>query len=118
MKRDLHLIREILLAVEACESAAQRVTPDSLPGRDGELVAYHLGLAIEAGLVRGHCSGDRKLCLAQSLTWEGHELLDRMRGPALWNAIVRTAREKGLELTVDVVKAIAGKLAMQMLGGE
>jgi hypothetical protein len=113
----MHLIREILLAVEACESGVQRIGPRDLPGHDEQAVAYHLGLAIQAGLVSGSCAGGDPpaYCMARSLTWEGHDLLDAMRGPTLWNAVVKTAREKGLELTVDVVKAIAKQAATRLL---
>ena len=44
---------------------------------------------------------------AEALTWRGHELLDNIRSETVWKRIKSTAAEKGLDLTVDVVKTIA-----------
>ena len=49
--------------------------------------------------------------LSPELTWQGHDLLDTLRSKALWERIKTTAKEKGIELTFDTVKAL-GKLAL------
>ncbi len=41
------------------------------------------------------------------MTWEGHELLDSIRGDTAWNRIKSVAKEKGVDLTVDAIKMIA-----------
>ena len=48
------------------------------------------------------------------LRWEGHELLDSMRGDTTWNRIKATAREKSVDLTVDTIKMI-GKIVLEGL---
>ena len=47
-----------------------------------------------------------------NLTWQGHDLLDTLRSKPVWEKIKTTAREKGIELTFEAVKAL-GKLALQ-----
>ena len=84
--------------------------PEEIDGRDAELVSYHVQILMEAGLVVGECSkttGRPLHCTAHRLTWEGHELLDRVRSHAAWNKIKGVAREKGLDMTLDVIKAAA-----------
>jgi len=117
MKRDWDLVREILLKLEACESARGQLQPGEFAGRDEELVSYHVRILMEAGLIEGECSkatGRPLHCTAHSLTWEGHELLDRVRSHAAWNKIKGVAREKGLDMTLDVIK-LAAKTVLESL---
>jgi hypothetical protein len=115
MKRDWDLVREILLAVEACETTRGRVRPEDIAGRDGELVSYHIQIMTEAGLLMGECSrsiGAPLYCTASRLTWEGHEFLDEVRSHTAWNTIKGLARERGLDLTMGVITA-AAKLVVE-----
>jgi hypothetical protein len=112
MKRDMGLIRALLLAVEASEG--ERVLPGDVPGYAAAAVAYHMRLAIEAGLARGSCSGE--FCLLHALTWEGHELLDAVRATGTWHTVLRLAREAGVDLTLDTLKTLAARAAAQLLG--
>lgn len=117
MKRDWDLVREILLHLEACESTRGNLRPGDLAGYDEELVSYHVQIMIEAGLIEGECSKttNRPLyCLAHRLTWAGHEFLDQVRSHVAWNRIKGLAREKGLDMTLDVIK-LAAKLILESL---
>lgn len=111
MKRDWDLVKQIMLKVEDLEDTRSRVNPCCLsPGYDTELVSYHLQLLGEAGLLLVECSqpmGAPLVCFGKSLTWSGHEFLDSIRSEKVWNRICKTAREKGLELSFGVIKAIA-----------
>ncbi len=110
MKRDWDLVREILLKLEECETARGRLNPGEIAGRDEELVSYHIQILMEAGLIVGECSlsiGRPLYCTAGRLTWAGHELLDQVRSHAAWNRIKGVAREKGLDMTLEVIKAAA-----------
>lgn len=40
------------------------------------------------------------------LTMSGHDLLDTMRSTTIWEKIKVTAKTKGIELTVDAIKAL------------
>lgn len=117
MKRNWDVIRQILERLEACESTTGLLNAGDVKGYDTELVSYHMWLLIEAGLITGKCAesgGSPMVCFGELLTWEGHELLSRIRSPHLWNRITAVAREKGLELSFEVVKTIA-KVALEGL---
>ena len=108
MKRDWDLVRKTLLAVEALGDA--RGVVESIDGVDSENLSHHLRLLIEAGLMHGDCSQglDGPLrCYATSLTWDGHEFLDKIRADTMWNKVKTIGREKGLTLSFDVIKAAA-----------
>ena len=110
MQRDWDLIRKVLLEVEALGNTQSRVDSNQIDGTDTETVAYHIRLLIEAQLVKGQCVQglDGPLsCNATSLTWEGHEFLDKIRSSTMWNRIKTTAREKGLSMSFDAIKALA-----------
>jgi hypothetical protein len=116
MKRDWEVIRKILVEVEALPSANSQLRSDGLEGVDREVAGFNMGLLIDAGLVSGvsldtHSS---RLCIARRLTWGGCEFLDAIRRDTMWNKIQETAREKGLDLTIDVVKAAAKSLVSQL----
>lgn len=117
MQRNWDLIRDILSQLEQRPEAVASLWPAHIPGYDAEQVAYHIRLLRDAGLVIAECQQqERSLhCIARSLTWAGHELLDGIRQDTAWNNIKRGARERGLELSFDTIKALAQKLVESLL---
>ena len=118
MQREWPLVRRILKGLEARESLRDPLRPDELEGFAPEVVSYHIRLLIEAGLIHGECSrtiGTPLSCLAYALTWEGHEFLDQVRDEKSWNSVVRVARDKGLSLSFEIIKAVVGELAEMAL---
>ena len=87
MKRDLDLIRKLLLDIEEQGSDASRRAGWSVPGDNGldpDVVQYHVQLMHDAGLivadelVPGQWWPER-------ITWAGHEFLDLARNEDIWN---------------------------------
>jgi hypothetical protein len=111
MRRNWELIRRILSKLEEQETARGELMPDAIAGYDEELTAYHFMLLDQAGLIEARglpAAGPKpRPYVAMALTWEGHELLDHIRSETVWNGVKRTAREKGLELSFEVVKQAA-----------
>lgn len=119
MQRDWDLIRKILLQVEALGDTRSHLEADGIDGADHEAVSYHIRLLMESGLAKGVCSQglDGPLrCAASSLTWDGHEFLDSIRSSGMWNKIKATAREKGLSMSFDAIKAVAGLVLKAAIG--
>lgn len=119
MKRDWDVVRSVLLAVEARTADSREVTSDDIAGVKPDIAAYHMWLLINHGFVKG---GGRDLdsmgpshAFINQLTWPGNELLDEMRADTTWNRIKDTAREKGIELTFESIKAVAKFLIEQIL---
>lgn len=109
MKRDLDLIRRILLAVEESPSGFAP-QPLKLKGYTDEQVGYHAYLLIEAGLVRGSDvttmgSGAPQALIAH-LTWEGHEFLDAARDETRWKKALKMVASEAGGVTLDVLKDI------------
>lgn len=91
MQRDMDLIRDLLLKVEADPMCNGRnfVTLD-VPGRSIEEVDYHLDLMIQAGYLTGNQT--MSTVSISSLTWEGHEFLDNIKDPGIWSKTKERAK--------------------------
>ncbi|MTW13424.1 DUF2513 domain-containing protein [Pseudoduganella eburnea] len=50
------------------------------------------------------------------LTMDGHDLLDTMRSATIWESIKTTAKKKGVELTFEAIKVLAGAALKHALG--
>jgi len=109
MKRDMELIRKILLAVEASPSAYAPY-PLIIKGYTDTQTAYHSYLLIDAGLVHGHVSieldSESPLAPIEKLTWAGHEFLDAARDDTRWKKVTRTLLEKGETVTIGVLQGL------------
>ena len=117
MKRDMDLVREILLEVESWSNAFKwrKVV---ISERDPAEVGWHVGIMTDAGLLIGNRSGmeDGRVC---RLTWEAHEFLDNARDPQRWEAAKKTVSEKAGAVSFDVFKALLIQLARKaVFGGE
>ena len=119
MKRNWDTIRKLMLKLEEMPDEGSVLESCDIAGTDNEAAFYHMRLLIESGLAVGSCpemlSGRSHGWLTR-LTWDGHELLDKIRRDTVWNKIKETARVKGVDLGIDAVKAIAGGLMSQVLG--
>lgn len=119
MKRNWDIIRDVLIETEALNSA-QFETIQYGPTSESEKPEKdaHGVLLWKAGFIEGIDAScmDGDAILAQGLTWNGHELLETIRSQAVWECIKVTAREKGIELTFDAVKAL-GKIALTSIIG-
>jgi hypothetical protein len=113
MKRDMELIRKILLTVEAHEHGSIQ---DSIKvdGYTEEEVAYHCYLIGDAGLasvIDTTClSSDGPEADISCLTWEGHEFLDAARDPTTWEAAKTTLQNAGKDLGNVTLAVLQGLL--------
>ncbi|MDF3626197.1 DUF2513 domain-containing protein [Brytella acorum] len=89
MKRDMDLVREILLAIEADEQLnGMGIHEFRDPGDLGisdcspERFVYAQLLLVDAGFLRAKTDG--WVPSISGLTWEGHEFLDTVRDPEIW----------------------------------
>lgn len=118
MKRDRDVVRKILLKLEEIGNTTSYLQPDGVNGYDHELVSYHMQLLDEAGLIDAECirgMGTPLYCVAKSLTWRGHEFLDQIRQDSVWNKVKGSAREKGLDLSLDVIVSLAKTIIHSLL---
>jgi hypothetical protein len=114
MKRDMNLIRLLLLDVEGDEPK-----PD-LSNYTDEQKGYHLAKLVEAGLVNGEISRDNNGsaigAFAVELTWQGHEFLEAARSEKVWNRALSKAKSEGVEVSISILKELLTQTAKGFLG--
>jgi hypothetical protein len=87
MKRDMDLVRGILLAIEENESgfAPRQITID---GYSSEQIGYHVHIMIQGGLLKGaevtHMHSASPESIASTMTWAGHDFIESARNAERW----------------------------------
>lgn len=118
MKRDMDLVREILLEMEKSETG--RVGKIEIEARSEHEIAHHMHLMKEAGLVKGPTittmSSAGPEAMATSITWEGHEFLAASRDPGVWQQAMTKAKSIGGTLSIPVLVQLLTTIAKQKLG--
>ena len=119
MKRDLDLIRKILLAVEDHPHGFAPF-PLTLADYTEEQVGYHAHLIVEAGLAHGEQRGGfgapSPEGMITSLTWAGHEFAEAARNDKLWSKAMGIVKDKGGSVTMDVLKDLLTSLMKAAIG--
>ena len=118
MKRDMDLVRAILLAVEEHDHG---FAPDELEidGYTQEQIAYHASIMIDGGLVEGidQTTGGSESPEAaiRHLTWAGHDFIAAAREPTRWNQAKEAVKKVG-GATFAVWTAVLTELVKKNLG--
>ncbi len=118
MKRDLELIRKILLAIEDAPSGwASDFKFDEYTDSQ---VSYHAYLLIDAGLAKGSdvsvMGSEGPEGMISNLTWAGHEFAEAARDETRWKKATGLVTEKGGAVTLDVMKELLVSLMKTTLG--
>jgi hypothetical protein len=115
MKRDLELIRKILLVVEDEQ-------PQSLPDESSERIGYHVQLLLDAGFVEGKVMwsqvGEAYIphgYVVQRITMAGHDYLDSVRDPKVWTKTKSVLENVGGSAALEVVKDVAVKITAELI---
>ena len=119
MKRDMDLVRELLLKIEGLKERGgfKDVLPDSINAEGIQKFAEHLHMLIdEAGLVSGRSAHTvlGKNWLNLRLTWSGHDFLDSIRDPKIWDKTKQGAEAAG-GFTLDLLKDLAKGLVKKQI---
>ncbi|NFO98770.1 DUF2513 domain-containing protein [Clostridium botulinum] len=113
MKRDMELIRKILLYIEKNYVDVVLYNID-INGYEFKTIAYHCKLCYKAGLIcnYGDCYDERGITNfgIGSLTWDGHEFLEKIKDETIWNKTKKIMQEKGIKFTIKAIEQIASKL--------
>jgi hypothetical protein len=115
MKRDMDLIRVMLLEVE--KSTSPGGCQINLPGHSPEELYYNAQLAQEAGLIDARFARGATDFHVLRLTYAGHEFLDAARNDTLWVKAKETVINKTGSLTVEGLKIALSTLIKHALGG-
>jgi len=117
MKRDLNLVREILLRLEPLPANFAEPVPLTIgeppldiPDYTNEQIAYHIRIMTEGGFVYHFgLQGQPPLHIPQfgGLTWTGHEFLDDVRDPDTWEATKKKLSKFGGAASLQIMLEIA-----------
>ena len=120
MKRDMDLVRLILLKIEE-ESNGTAIYNLNIDGYDMEKVAYHCRLVYEAGLISDyeehHADDTIDDFAVGTLTWEGHDYLEKVRDVSRWDKIKQILVKNGIALGIDVILTVANGLVKSAAEG-
>ena len=119
MKRQMDLVRAILLELEKHEHAwAPRKL--AIEGYTDEEVGYHVHLMGQAGLLDVADATTRASAsphaVPRAITWAGHEFLDAARDPSLWEKAKQKVGASLVSVAFDVLKGVLTTLAKAQLG--
>lgn len=116
VKRDMELIRKILLKIEAKENLAyETIEIDGVPPA---IMGRHMEMLLENGLIEGAaCDAlghDYSLVQVRDLSWAGHEFLSNISKDEVWNKLKEDLGANGLSsLSLDVLKDLAKAAASE-----
>lgn len=123
MRRDLDLIRNMLLAIEAApldyyvfyvETLAEAVYESDL-----QKVSYHIALLIDCNYIDCDKLGNVGKYTdygIKRITSQGHDYLDTVRSSQIWEHTKKALSKVGGTIALEIVKALAIKEASRILG--
>ncbi len=113
MKRNMDIIRLLLLQVEGDQNAAKQL--ETYPPHD---VTYNAKLLVDAGLIEGDVAEGNSIeelgVILNDLTWAGHDFLDAARDDTVW----RRAREKFMKPTASFTFEIVKEWLKVQIAGQ
>ncbi len=117
MKRDIDLIREILLQLELNGPNMSGVK-FQIEGYSQDEINYHLSLLVEGGLVDAIDVSSHKGVgwIPRRLTLEGHDFLDRARDKNRWEKAKKILAEKGGGMAIGLLNSILINLIKNEMG--
>lgn len=117
MRRDLDLIRLVLLRIEENDEPT-RAMELSVEGFSDVQVQYHVKLLKDAGYIvaQDFSSMTGMDYRPKSLTWKGHDFLDAARSATVWNRVKTKLKDIGSDAPLAIVKQLAMKYVQESLG--
>ncbi len=117
MKRDMDLIRKILLVMEKDNETPHDFESDGFS--DGQ-VGFHVYLMADAGLIDAVDASSRANRLpywnALNIRWAGYEFLDAAKNETLWTKAKSVLVEKGIPATIGILTTLLTGFAKEKLG--
>ena len=114
MKRDMNLIRLLLLQHETGE------TPPEMAEYDEKLVLHNIALMLDAKLIDGFAEpgpdGQIHFAIVNRLTWAGHDFLDSARDLSIWKKATDSIIKPGLSWSFSILAEFLKAEARRRLG--
>jgi hypothetical protein len=114
MKRDMDLVRSLLLRVEDLSwPMMNELMVDEKDAGERARVGYHLRMLVEEGFLTGDDGSGmmHEDWYNLQLAWQGHEFLDTLREKTVWEKSKKIAGEASVgsaKALFDIGKAVVG----------
>ena len=119
MKRDMDLVRNLLLATERADCAIDAM--DLYDEYSNDQVAFHVEMMTAHGLIDARCKysheGSPLIVKINGLTWEGYDYLDAIRSDSVWQRSKAAIKEAVGDAPLSVIKEVCSELASAMSFG-
>lgn len=122
MKRDLDLIRSMLLKMESLDSSYGTIRLYTFKDLcdDEAVLSLHIHLLLDAGLIEATdvvYTGDNvDDFLITRITFTGYDYLDAIRNESIWNEVKQKISSVGSSVSLEIVKELGVTLVKQHLG--
>jgi len=118
MKRDMELLRKILIAIEE-QSDGTWIDNLQIDGYNDRQIAYHCKLLYDGGYISDckiqYADDDMSFFGVGRLTWDGHEFLDKVKSETVWNRTKDIIVKGGLPVAIDVIKGVTSGVVEGMV---
>lgn len=121
MKRDMDLVRTILMKVEERTKTRMRdLVPDPKDEEEWQRYSYHIKMLVDERFLDGSAFSSMKNTdwLDLELRWPGHEFLNTLRDPTVWEKtkeIARRAGGGGVQVMLEIGKTVVVEAAKEQL---
>jgi hypothetical protein len=119
MKRDMDLVRQILMATESQDNGYADGNP-TIEGYTEEQIGYHIYLMKQADLVEAADSSamdsTSPSAILFNIKWKGHDFLEAAKSNTVWDQAKEKAKSVGGSLTFDLMKELLVATARNQLG--
>jgi Hypothetical protein (DUF2513) len=121
MKRDMELIRELMLAIESRDDTEYWVEDLEISGdRDIAEIKGHLQLLVDAGFIKATVNEDQgsrsPYILIDRMLHNGHEFLDNARNEPVWKGVMKQVQEKGGSISIAILTQLLIAETKRLLG--
>lgn len=120
MKRDLDLIRYILIGIEGSVSTKLTIDDFVNDDYDANAISFHISLLLDCGYIEATkfnvIGQNYQQYLIKRITSSGYDYLDSIRDSNVWSKTKESLKAIGGSASLEVIKAIAGKVALGFLG--
>lgn len=118
MKRDLDLVRLILIEAEKADGRLD-MSGFVDEGNSMDCLGFHLEMMDDAGLIDadvGHAMGGHvSNAVVKRITWDGFDYLDVIRSDTVWFKVKKAIADTVGETSLSVAKAACAELAKHLV---
>lgn len=120
MQRDMDLVRDLLKLAASSNEPRVNAYALSNDSRSRELIAYHVRIMTQAGLIESYVKPDDLpapgACFIMRLTWCGNDFLDAVNSDTVWNEVKKKLASSIGSVSFNVLTSLVSSVSMRFLG--